>query len=121
MIADQADEKQRPGAAMLPGSQIVVYSPGSSVPPQIIGPAFDALPTRTIDHEPAQAEQLGLCRLSFPSGSGTAFNFKTLIICDMFPFPISAKYPMSPQPEKATDLIRGPMGIPAIHKKWKML
>ena len=58
-IADQADEKQRPGAAMLPGLQIVVYSPGSSVPPQIIGPAFDApaaLPTRTIDHDVAPAE-----------------------------------------------------------------
>jgi hypothetical protein len=43
IIADQADEKRHgPGAVTLPGLQIVIYSPGSTVAPQIIGPAFDA-------------------------------------------------------------------------------
>jgi hypothetical protein len=41
-----------------PGLQIVIYSPGTAVPPQIIGPPFvaPALPGRTIDHEAARAE-----------------------------------------------------------------
>ena len=45
-------------AALQPGLQIVIYSPGTTVAPQVIGPAFDAppLPPRTIDHENAQAE-----------------------------------------------------------------
>jgi hypothetical protein len=43
-IADQADEKRHgPGAATLPGLQIViVQSPGSTVPPRVIGPSFPA-------------------------------------------------------------------------------
>jgi DNA-binding phage protein len=42
-------------ATQQPGLQIVIYSPGTAVPPQIIGPAFDALalPGRTIEHDPA--------------------------------------------------------------------
>jgi hypothetical protein len=59
-ISDQADEKQRPGAAMLPGLQIViVQSADSAAPPQIIGPTFAApaaLPVHTIDHDHAPAE-----------------------------------------------------------------
>ena len=46
-------------AAQQAGLQIVIYSPGSTVAPQVIGPSFDApaaLPTRTIDLENAQAE-----------------------------------------------------------------
>ncbi|THD56016.1 MAG: hypothetical protein E8A46_04370 [Bradyrhizobium sp.] len=57
-IADQADERQRPGAAILPGLQIVIVN-GTS-PPRVIGPTpFPApatIPPRTIDHQPAQAD-----------------------------------------------------------------
>jgi hypothetical protein len=42
-------------AAQQPGLQIVIYSPGSTVAPKVIGPMFDA-PGRTIDHEPAPIE-----------------------------------------------------------------
>jgi hypothetical protein len=38
-------------AAQQPGLQIVIYNPGSTVPPKIIGPEPYALPT-TIEHEP---------------------------------------------------------------------
>jgi hypothetical protein len=45
-IADQADERQRPGAAILPGLQIVILqSAGSTAPARVIGPA----PVPTID------------------------------------------------------------------------
>jgi hypothetical protein len=57
-IADQADEKQRPGAAILPGLQIVIVN--GTNPPRIIGPApFPApanIPPQTIDHQPARPE-----------------------------------------------------------------
>jgi hypothetical protein len=57
-IADQADEKQRPGAAILPGLQIVIVNGTNS--PRIIGPAPHAppaaIPPQTIDHQPAQAK-----------------------------------------------------------------
>jgi hypothetical protein len=45
-------------AIQQPGLQIVIYSPGSTVAPQVIGPAFDApaLPPRTIEHETGAAE-----------------------------------------------------------------
>ena len=57
LISDQADEKQRPGAAVLPGLQIVIVN-GTSTP-KVIGPAFlepAAIPPQTIDHERAPAE-----------------------------------------------------------------
>jgi hypothetical protein len=39
-IADQADERQRPGSVTLPGLQIViVQGGGSTAPPRVIGPA----------------------------------------------------------------------------------
>jgi hypothetical protein len=46
-------------AVQQPGLQIVIYSPGTTVAPQVIGPAFPApaaLPGRTIDHDPALTE-----------------------------------------------------------------
>lgn len=46
-IADQADEKQRPGSAILPGLQIVIVN-GTTAPVNI--------PPQTIDHEAARAE-----------------------------------------------------------------
>jgi hypothetical protein len=58
-IADQADERGPRGAVTLPGLQIVIVSPGSSVPPKVIGPEFPtpaAIPPQTIDHTRAQAE-----------------------------------------------------------------
>jgi hypothetical protein len=58
LISDQADEKQRPGAAILPGLQIVIVNGTNS--PRIIGPEPyappAALPTRTIDHDAAVAD-----------------------------------------------------------------
>lgn len=53
-IADQADEKNRnPGAAMIPGLQIVIVSgPGGNAPPHVVGPAPYQPPP--IDHKPAQ-------------------------------------------------------------------
>jgi hypothetical protein len=58
LIADQADEKQRPGAAILPGLQIVIVN--GTNPPKVIGPApFPApvaIPSQTVDHEPARAQ-----------------------------------------------------------------
>ena len=41
-------------ASQQPGLQIVIYSPGTTVAPQVIGPSFDnsALPPRTIEHAP---------------------------------------------------------------------
>jgi hypothetical protein len=57
-IADQADEKQRPGAQLLPGLQIVIVN--GTTAPKVIGPepfpAPAALPMRTIDHETSAAE-----------------------------------------------------------------
>ena len=58
-ISDQADEKQRPGAAILPGLQIVIIN-GTSAP-KVIGPApFPApfptpaaIPHQPVDHKPA--------------------------------------------------------------------
>jgi glycyl-tRNA synthetase (class II) len=56
-IADQADEKQRPGAGIMPGLQIVIIGGPT---PKVIGPAPitapAALPHHTIDHEPARIE-----------------------------------------------------------------
>jgi hypothetical protein len=43
-------------ATQQPGLQIVIYSSGSTVAPKVIGPTFEALPGRTIDHEPAPIE-----------------------------------------------------------------
>jgi hypothetical protein len=59
IIVDQADEKRHgPGAVTLPGLQIVIMN--GTATPKVIGPepfpAPAALPGRTIDHEPAQAE-----------------------------------------------------------------
>jgi hypothetical protein len=57
LISDMADEKQRPGAAILPGLQIVIVN--GTNPPKVIGPApfpAPAIPPRTIDHQPAQAD-----------------------------------------------------------------
>jgi hypothetical protein len=54
-IADQADERQRPGAVTLPGLQIViVQGGGSTAPPRIIGPS--AVPTIDViaNRTPAQ-------------------------------------------------------------------
>jgi hypothetical protein len=48
-IADQADEKQRPGSAMLPGLQIVIVS-GGTAPPKVIGPAPFAAPAAIPHH-----------------------------------------------------------------------
>jgi hypothetical protein len=57
-IADQADEKQRPGAAMLPGLQIVIVN--GTTAPKVIGPepfpAPAVIPPHTIEHKPVQAE-----------------------------------------------------------------
>jgi hypothetical protein len=53
VIADQADEKQRPGTALLPGLQIVIVN-GTSTP-KVIGPAPFPAP-QTIDHEQAHAD-----------------------------------------------------------------
>jgi hypothetical protein len=52
-IADQAEEKQRPGVAMLPGLQIVIVN-GTSAP-KVIGPAPATSP-QTIEHEPARTD-----------------------------------------------------------------
>jgi hypothetical protein len=49
-ITDQAEEKQRPGATILPGLQIVIVN-GTSTP-RTIGPQPIAVPHSTIDHEP---------------------------------------------------------------------
>jgi hypothetical protein len=58
LISDQADERQRPGAAILPGLQIVIVN-GTSTP-KVIGPApFPApatVPPQAIDHEQARAD-----------------------------------------------------------------
>jgi hypothetical protein len=57
VIADQADEKQRPGTALLPGLQIVIVN-GTSAP-KVIGPAPFPAPAaipQTIDHEQARAD-----------------------------------------------------------------
>jgi hypothetical protein len=58
VIADQADEKQRPGNALLPGLQIVIVN-GTSAP-KVFGPAPvpapAAIPPQTIDHEQARPE-----------------------------------------------------------------
>ncbi|MGZ3283295.1 MAG: hypothetical protein ACXU9A_11620, partial [Xanthobacteraceae bacterium] len=45
-------------AVQQPGLQIVIYSPGTTVAPQVIGPAFDApaMPPRAIEHETGAAE-----------------------------------------------------------------
>jgi hypothetical protein len=54
-IANQADEKQRPGAQLLPGLQIVIVN--GTTAPRVIGtepfPAPAALLPRTIDHDAA--------------------------------------------------------------------
>jgi hypothetical protein len=56
LISDQADERQRPGAAILPGVRIVIVN--GTNPPRIIGPAPSpapaTIPPQTIDHEPAE-------------------------------------------------------------------
>jgi hypothetical protein len=52
IIADQADEKQRPGTALLPALQIVIVS-GGTAPPKVIGPA-QLQPAPTIEHRPAE-------------------------------------------------------------------
>lgn len=53
-IADQADEKQRPGAAIMPGLQIVIVGgPGSTTPPKVIGHAPATIPHQPADREPA--------------------------------------------------------------------
>jgi hypothetical protein len=57
LISDQADERQRPGAGIVPGLQIVIVN--GTTAPKVIGPAPfapAAIAPRTIDHEPAQAE-----------------------------------------------------------------
>jgi hypothetical protein len=55
LIDDQADERgQGRGAAILPGLQIVIISPGNASLPRTIGPA--PFPAPAIDHEPARAE-----------------------------------------------------------------
>jgi hypothetical protein len=57
LISDQADEKQRPGAGIMPGLQIVIIGGPT---PKVIGPAPvsapAAIPQQTIDHEPARIE-----------------------------------------------------------------
>jgi hypothetical protein len=50
-IADQADERTRPGPVLLPGLQIVIVN--RIQPPVPIGPEPAAIPPRVIDHEPA--------------------------------------------------------------------
>src|ERR1700730_7399565 len=40
LISDQADERGPRGGVTVPGLQIVIYSPGSTVAPRIIGPSF---------------------------------------------------------------------------------
>jgi hypothetical protein len=54
-ITSQADEKQRPGMAQMPGLQIVIMN--GTVAPKIIGPepfpTPAAIPDHTVDHEPA--------------------------------------------------------------------
>jgi hypothetical protein len=50
VIADQADEKQRPGTAMLPGLQIVIVN--GTTAPKVIGPA--PFPQPAIPHDPAE-------------------------------------------------------------------
>jgi hypothetical protein len=49
-IADQADEKQRPGAAMLPGLQIVIVN--GTTAPKVIGPEPYAVPATLPPHRP---------------------------------------------------------------------
>jgi hypothetical protein len=54
VIADQADEKQRPGLQMLPGLQIVIVS--GTTPPKVFGPApVPAIDGQTARIEPQQA------------------------------------------------------------------
>src|ERR1700738_3861445 len=58
LLSDQADEKQRPGAAILPGLQIVIIGGPA---PRTIGPApyqpHATIPQQpTIDHQPAVTE-----------------------------------------------------------------
>jgi hypothetical protein len=50
-ITEQAEEKQRPGATILPGLQIVIVN-GTGAP-RTIGPQPVAVPYNTVDHEPA--------------------------------------------------------------------
>jgi hypothetical protein len=54
LITDQADEKQRPGAGITPGLQIIIIGGPT---PRTIGPAPAAIPHQPAEHEPAtQAE-----------------------------------------------------------------
>jgi hypothetical protein len=53
-IADQADEKQRPGSAILPGLQIVIVN--GITAPRVIGPAPVNIPPQAIDHQPTRPE-----------------------------------------------------------------
>jgi hypothetical protein len=56
-IADDADQRQRPGSQQLPGLQIVnVQAPGSTAPPRILGPAPFPAPPAAISHEPIEHE-----------------------------------------------------------------
>jgi hypothetical protein len=56
VIADQADEKQRPGAAILPGLQIVIVNGTAS--PKVIGPAQVSAPP-AIPHHPVEERHRG--------------------------------------------------------------
>ena len=54
IIADQADERHRPGTGLQPGLQIVIVN--GTTAPKVIGPApFPtpaAIPDQTVDHDP---------------------------------------------------------------------
>jgi hypothetical protein len=56
LISDQADERTRPGAAMLPGLQIVIVN--GTAAPKVIGPAPMpvVIPPQTIDHDQARID-----------------------------------------------------------------